>query len=153
MPSGVYVRSETYKKKIAESMKGEKNYFFGRHHSPETRKKMKEAKRGEKHNNWRGGILRWESRIYLYRPDHPKATSDNPHIARSHLVWEAHHGPLPAGFVIHHQNGDPRDDQIENLQMLTRSDHTALHNLGKKRPKQLGIPQKVVINIIPRKEV
>lgn len=37
--------SDEWKKKLSESHKGEKNHFFGKKHSEETRKKMSEAKR------------------------------------------------------------------------------------------------------------
>lgn len=37
--------SERVKKKISESLCGERNPFFGKKHSEETRRKMSEAKR------------------------------------------------------------------------------------------------------------
>jgi hypothetical protein len=40
--------SEETRKKIGESHKGEKNYFYGKHLSEETRKKMSKAQKGEK---------------------------------------------------------------------------------------------------------
>jgi|GEM_PF-3410701 len=43
------------------------------------------------------------------------------------LVWEAAHGPLPEGWVIHHKNGDPLDNTLENLQAMPRGTHTSLH--------------------------
>lgn len=47
---------------------------------------------------------------------------------RAVVVWEAHHGPVPPGHVIHHHNEDTLDDRIENLRCLTRAAHVALHN-------------------------
>ena len=41
---GTYKRSEEYKKKISESMSGEKNPNFGKHFSEEHRKKISESK-------------------------------------------------------------------------------------------------------------
>lgn len=29
--------------------------------------------------------------------------------------------------IVHHVNGDPTDDRLENLQILTRAEHVALH--------------------------
>ena len=39
------ISSDEKKRKISESMSGEKNHFYGRHHSEETKQKMREAKR------------------------------------------------------------------------------------------------------------
>ena len=38
--------SEEQKRKISESMKGEKAYWFGKHHTEETRRKISEAGKG-----------------------------------------------------------------------------------------------------------
>lgn len=36
--------------------------------------------------------------------------------------------------VVHHKNGDPSDDSIENLQVISRSDHAKLHMKGVRPP-------------------
>ena len=41
-------------------------------------------------------------------------------------VWEKHHGPRPDGMTIHHINGNPRDNRIENLRLLTRQENREL---------------------------
>ena len=50
----------------------------------------------------------------------------------SHDVWDFYHSgdPILKDEVIHHKNGDSSDDRIENLQKITRSEHTGLHNIG-----------------------
>ena len=48
-------------------------------------------------------------------------------IAVHRLVWEARHGPIPEGMVIHHINGDQQDNRIENLQMVTPAEHRHIH--------------------------
>lgn len=43
------------------------------------------------------------------------------------VIWERANGPIPPGCVIHHINGNGRDNRIENLMLLTQRDHVALH--------------------------
>ena len=43
--------------------------------------------------------------------------------------WEAHYGPIPKEYVVHHANGDPTDNGIENLMCMASGDHSRLHRL------------------------
>ena len=43
-------------------------------------------------------------------------------------VWRKHHGAVPEGFFIHHINGDKQDNRIENLQLMTQSEHMKLES-------------------------
>lgn len=56
-------------------------------------------------------------------------------------VWINHHGTIPKGMDIHHIDGDKDNNEIENLAMLSRSDHLKEHwkdpELRKERRKQL----------------
>ena len=43
------------------------------------------------------------------------------------LVWERAHGPKPQGCEIHHIDGNGKNNALENLVCLTKSEHKTLH--------------------------
>ena len=49
-------------------------------------------------------------------------------------IWVSHYGTIPEGYVVHHKNGDKKDNRIENLQCVSIKEHGKLHQLsGRKR--------------------
>lgn len=54
------------------------------------------------------------------------------HLREHREVWERHHGKLSTGQFIHHVNGDPGDNRIENLQAVTAREHRHIHRLTAK---------------------
>ena len=58
---------------------------------------------------------------------------------RSHVVWHAHTGHWPEWpEVIHHIDDDTVNDDFSNLQLMSNSEHSFLHNRGERNPKWLG---------------
>lgn len=50
------------------------------------------------------------------------------HYPQHRLIYEEHHGViLPRDWVVHHINGDPLDNRVENLEALSRSEHPSRH--------------------------
>jgi len=43
-------------------------------------------------------------------------------------VYEAHHGPIPKGYQIHHIDGNPYNNLPSNLTALSPEEHSKIHN-------------------------
>lgn len=79
-----------------------------------------------------------EGRYYIRRPEHPRSNYRG-YVKRAVLVMEDKIGRfLNLGEVVHHVNSDCTDDRLENLQLLTREDHTSLHKAGFKLERSVG---------------
>lgn len=72
-------------------------------------------------------------------------------------VWINHYGSIPKGMDIHHIDGDKNNNEIENLEMLSRSEHLKRHwkegrfDLEKRR-KQLTEARKWLQTLEGRKK-
>lgn len=70
---------------------------------------------------------------FTYRryPDSPRAAHRRYFSRTGGLlhrdVWELHHGPIPAGWHVHHKDGDPGNNAIDNLECLPPADHAREH--------------------------
>lgn len=83
---------------------------------------------GEKHWNWKGGKRNHQcGYIECKCPGHPHANSAN-YVFEHRLVMEQHLGRyLMQDEVIHHINGNKKDNRIKNLIVLTVSEHQSIH--------------------------
>jgi HNH endonuclease len=56
------------------------------------------------------------------------------------LLWEMFNGSIPVGHVIHHIDGDAKNNRIENLACMTHAEHVRLHREkdGALPPSQKG---------------
>lgn len=52
-----------------------------------------------------------------------------------HAVWSKKNGAIPSGSIIHHRNGSHTDNRIENLELMTSSQHSRHHLLLRGRSK------------------
>lgn len=41
---------------------------------------------------------------------------------RSHIVWEKANGPIPEGFAIMHKDQNPQNDDLSNLELVSRDE-------------------------------
>jgi len=74
---------------------------------------------------------------YIYIPEHPYAIGTRKlYIAEHRLIMEKHIDRyLVKNEIVHHINEDTLDNRIENLQLMSASNHIKLHKLNAKRQK------------------
>lgn len=106
----------------------------GKHHSEDTKRKLSEGKRGNKNPNWKGGRDSKNRYVHIFKPKHPNADIKG-FVPEHRLVMSEYLGhPLSQREVIHHINGDPLDNRVENLILFeSQSEHRAHHALGGRR--------------------
>lgn len=46
------------------------------------------------------------------------------------IVWSHFNGEIPEGFVIHHVDGNPSNNTLGNLQLVTKAEHERIHILN-----------------------
>lgn len=72
-------------------------------------------------------FIMWRGQKYTLRTTGYYARTDCERQFLHRDVWEAHNGPIPPGYEIHHRDENKQHNAIENLQMLTASEHGKLH--------------------------
>lgn len=95
----------------------------GLHLSPAT-----EFKKGQRSINWQsvGSLVIRTSKKNKQRW-HIKVANPNKWILYAVFVWEKYNGLLPKGKLIHHKDENTLNDNIENLQAVTRGEHINIH--------------------------
>lgn len=64
--------------------------------------------------------------------------NENCHVHR--LEWEKYYGSIPEECIVHHKDENKLNWSIENLELLTRAEHTDAHRdiLGRKGVKVIA---------------
>ena len=87
-------------------------------------------RKGDKSSHWKGGrFKRVDGYIYKIVDSHPAAY--NNYVLEHRLVMEEHLGRyLEKDEIVHHKNGIRDDNRIENLELMTQSEHMKYHSLN-----------------------
>lgn len=74
---------------------------------------------------WKGKLLHWR------KPSIHKGHWFIPQVGNVHVLLAKAFIPNPENKeIVHHINGNPLDNRLENLMWVTRSQHRAIHNIG-----------------------
>lgn len=56
-----------------------------------------------------------------------KIAEPNVWVLRARAAWEQHNGPIPKGMGIHHKDENPLNDELDNLELVTKKEHLLRH--------------------------
>jgi hypothetical protein len=64
--------------------------------------------------------IKWTPSMYGYY----RATSRRKNLFLHRYIWEKENGEIPPGHDLHHKDGNRANNDISNLECLTKSEHT-----------------------------
>lgn len=114
------------KRCYSKSKTGAKNPVFG--------------KRGPETPNYVGRVSDGRGYYMVVKPDWYTGRPGSHHVFEHSVVMCKALGltEMPKGFVVHHVDGDSKNNSIDNLALLTNSAHSKLH---RKMERATTIPQ------------
>jgi hypothetical protein len=56
-----------------------------------------------------------------------KVSEPNTWALLARVTWEREHGAIPKGFGIHHIDKNTLNDNVENLELVSKQEHLSIH--------------------------
>jgi hypothetical protein len=69
----------------------------------------------------------FDNKKFTLRPNGYYSLTTNDRYSLHRYVWEYYNGKIPDNCDIHHIDEDKSNCSIDNLELLTKSDHTKKH--------------------------
>ena len=118
-----YTKDEQNKRKsklYRNSKLADKNPMFG--------------KSGQLHHNYKGEINDGNGYLMIVKPDWYEGRKGTNHVFVHTIVMCEALGlkKLPKGFTIHHIDGNKKNNDINNLALITNSGHSKLHGIQRR---------------------
>ena len=116
--------------------------FEGKHHSEETKQKIREANTREKSSSWKGGFKNGNGYISFKVPEGCRFScmkDSQGYVMISRLTMAAHLGrPLIDEEIVHHINGIKDDNRIENLGLFKDDNEHKAYHYGLRKINEWG---------------
>ncbi|WP_258881160.1 HNH endonuclease [Clostridium tagluense] len=94
------------------------------------------SREGEKCCNWKGGRkVNKKGHVLILKKNHPLADINGYVLEHRYVMCEHLGRILEPNEIVHHINEIKTDNRIENLKLMSNSEHTILHHTGAKRSK------------------
>lgn len=73
------------------------------------------------------GTLEYHGKYYRTNAYGYYVSCENKSDRLHRVIWKELHGDIPSGFIIHHKDGNKKNNVIENLELIEWGAHTIKH--------------------------
>jgi hypothetical protein len=79
-------------------------------------------------NKVKVGTVRIRTRTGMGQRAFVKVAEPNTWERRARVIWEKVNAAIPRGMLIHHIDGNPLNDKLANLRLVSRHEHLIIHS-------------------------